>query len=461
MIDVERLWFRNELLQATEQDAIKEVLSTALHAVDPYQAVCNLVKRGKTEVSIGDHGLNLDSFHHIYLLGFGKASIAMAIAILDSFGKRIDDGWIITKDDHVGEYSTRIKEFPQIKVFEASHPIPDERGVRATQNIISEASKIYEKDLVIVLVSGGGSSLFTLPYHGIKLQDIQKVTQLLLNCGASIDEINIVRKHIDLVKGGGLARILYPAKVMTIILSDVIGDPLDKIASGPTVADLSTFDDAINLLKKYSLWANIPEAIRDSLSAGSLNKIPDTPKPGNKIFNTVECILAGNNSTAGRAGLVAASGLGFNTIFLGSYFQGEARDFGKFLAAIARQIDATGEPVARPACIAAGSETTVQIRGTGIGGRNQEAALGSVEVVSGLPKLALVFMATDGGDGSSPAAGAIVTGTTLTRAEKMGLSVNDYLQNNDSFNFFRLLGDNLITGPTLTNVNDLAFVFLF
>jgi hydroxypyruvate reductase len=461
MIDLKKQWLRNELLHATELAAVNKVLSAALDSVDPYQAVCNLVSYENSELRIGYHELNIDVFHNIYLLAFGKASIAMALAILDCFGKRIDEGWIITKDDHFGEYSSRIKEFPQIQVFEASHPIPDERGLRATQYIISETSKINESDLVIVLISGGGSALFTLPYEGIILQDIQEITQLLLNYGASIDELNVVRKHLDQVKGGGLAQKLYPAKAVTLILSDVIGDPLDKIASGPMVADPSTFKDAVSIIEKYSLWATIPETIRDFFSLGVMNQIPDTPKQDNYVFKMVECTLAGNNSIAGRAGLQTASKLGFNTLFLGSYFQGEAKDFGGFLAAIARQIDLTGEPIARPACIAAGGETTVQIKGTGVGGRNQEAALGSVKDVAGIPDLALVFMATDGGDGSSPAAGAIVTGTTYERAMNLSLSVNDYLKNNDSFNFFKQLGDNLITGPTLTNVNDLAFVFLF
>jgi glycerate 2-kinase len=288
---------------------------------------------------------------------------------------------------------------------------------------------------------------------------MQELTNYLLACGANINEINALRKHLDRVKGGGLASMAAPAAVVTLILSDVVGDPLDVIASGPTVPDPSTYEQAYQILKKFGLLDRVPRSIAERLEGGQRNEHPETPKPGDPVFERVQNIIIGSNIQAARAAVNQAQKEGLHTMLLTTWLQGEARQAGRFLAAVGRQINADNQPVVRPACIVAGGETTVTIKGDGLGGRNQEMALGAVSELAGLPDSALITLATDGGDGPTDAAGAIVTGETLYQAYQMGLNSDDFLVRNDAYNFFEPLGDLLKPGPTHTNVNDLAFLF--
>jgi hydroxypyruvate reductase len=320
---------------------------------------------------------------------------------------------------------------------------------------------VNEDDLVICLISGGGSALLVSPVPGISLSELQVLTKVLLAGGASIDEINTLRKHLEQLKGGGLARLACPASLITLILSDVVGDPLDVIASGPTVPDPTTFADAWNILERYNLVDRIPSPLVHHLQNGCRGKLPDTPKPGDPLFNKIQNVIIGNNRQAAVAAIHQAEVEGLNCMLLTTYLQGEARQAGRFLAAIARQVVESGAPIPRPACIVAGGETTVTLIGDGLGGRNQELALAAVSDLAGQDQIALIALATDGGDGPTDAAGAIVTGRTLERARAIGLEPAHFLANNDAYHFFDPLGDLIRTGPTQTNVTDLAFLFAF
>jgi hydroxypyruvate reductase len=346
-----------------------------------------------------------------------------------------------------------------IRILEAGHPLPDERGVTGSQQIEDLLSGTQPDDLVICLISGGGSALLVSPSPGITLDDMQELTTSLLACGANINEINALRKHLDRVKGGGLAGMAAPAAIATLILSDVVGDPLDVIASGPTVPDPSTYGQAYQILEKYHLLDRVPRSITSRLEEGQRGELPETPKPGDPVFERVQNVIIGSNIQAAGAAVSQAQKEGLHTLLLTTWLQGEARQAGRFLAAVGRQINADNQPVVRPACVVAGGETTVTIKGNGFGGRNQEMALGAVSELAGLPDSALITLATDGGDGPTDAAGAVVTGETQYQAHQMGLSPDDFLVRNDAYNFFEPLGDLLKPGPTHTNVNDLAFLF--
>ncbi|HMN60082.1 MAG TPA: DUF4147 domain-containing protein, partial [Anaerolinea sp.] len=312
----------------------------------------------------------------------------------------------------------------------------------------------------LCLISGGGSALLTCPAEGISLDDMRAVTGLLLGCGANINEMNAVRKHLDLVKGGGLARWAAPARTAALILSDVIGDPLDVIASGPCVPDSSSFASAWSILERYNLIDRLPEAVRARLQSGLRGQVAETPKPGDPLFERVQNEVIASNYQAAQAALEQARRDGWQTLLLTTYLQGEARQAGRMLAAVARQAAGSAEPLGRPACLVLGGETTVTLRGDGLGGRNQELALGAVAEMDGLADAFLVALATDGGDGPTDAAGAVVTGETLVRARAAGLDPADFLARNDAYHFFQPLADLLLPGPTQTNVNDLAFLFL-
>jgi hydroxypyruvate reductase len=381
----------------------------------------------------------------------------MAQAILNILGGYIRSGVIVTKS-----VPTNLTfSLTQLNIFEGSHPIPDERSVMGANAIIEYLSSTTENDLVIFLVSGGGSALMTSPVACVELEHLQALTHSLLDCGANIYEINTLRKHLSRVKGGGLARLAAPSEVITLLLSDVVGDPLDVIASGPTVPDPTTYDDAFAVLRKYRLENSLPNPILTHLQKGKLGVIPDTPKEDDPIFIKVQNFIIGNNYTAASAAMQQARKEGFNTLLLTSSLVGEARSVGSLFAAIVKQIDTTGEPIPRPACVIAGGETTVTITGNGKGGRNQELALSTVEGIAGIHDIMLITLATDGEDGPTDAAGAVVTGNTLKRAIDYGLDHRDFLNRNDSYHFFKCLEENLKSGPTGTNVCDLTFIFAF
>lgn len=445
------------LRKSSHGEQIVRIMAAALEAVDPVSAVKNHFTCQDSQLSIIDRVYDLSICDNIYLVSFGKASIPMAEAALEILGKHFTSGIVITKSIP----SSLAISHPRLTIIEASHPVPDKRSVEAANKIIDLLTTTTENDLVIFLVSGGGSALLTSPVPGIELEHIQFLTKSLLGCGANIKEINTLRKHLSQVKGGGLARLTAPSQAVTLVLSDVVGDPLEVIASGPTVPDPTTYDDALSILGKYQLEESIPRPILDHLLGGKHGLIPDTPKKGDPIFNKVQNVIIGNNYLAAQAAIQQAKREGFNTLLLTTSLEGEARFAGRFLAAIARQIDATGDPIPRPACVIAGGETTVTITGDGKGGRNQELALSMVSEIANLPDVMLITLATDGDDGPTDAGGAVVTGNTYSLASSKGLDPVEYLNRNDSYHFFNHLKDNLKPGLTGTNVCDLTFIFAF
>jgi glycerate 2-kinase len=429
------------------------VMAAALEAVDPGIAVREHLRRDKNQLLISGKTYDLSAYRRIVLIGAGKAGAPMAQASAEILGGYLEGGLVIVKEGYLGDPID-----PVIEVLEAGHPIPDQRGQDATLRMLDMLDGLGRKDLVLFLISGGGSALMHVPVEGVSLADLQQLTATLLAVGADITEINTLRKHLDRVKGGGLARAAAPADMVTLVLSDVVGDPLDVIASGPTVPDSSTFQDAWKVLERYSILNQIPVSVREHLSRGVRGDIPDTPKRDDPIFERGAHIIVGNNRRAAEAASRAARSIGFRTLLLTSRLQGEARQAGKILGALARQVEMAARSA--PLCLIAGGETTVTVSGDGHGGRNQELALGAVEELAGLAGVGLLALATDGGDGPTDAAGAVVTGESLERAMLLGLDPRAYLARNDAYHFFDPLGDLLKPGPTQTNVNDLTFLFV-
>lgn len=440
------------------RDMAKAVFLKAVSAVDPYRRLKEIAHIDKNRLIIGaeevsEKVFDLNEFERIFLVGTGKASSSMAQAIEEIFGGRITKGLITTKYGHA--LPLRFTE-----IIEAGHPLPDPKGLEGARKVKDLLTNTGPKDLVLFLISGGGSALLPLPADKITLEEKQELTQLLLDCGADIKEINTIRKHISQMKGGWLARWAYPSTVITFILSDVVGDPLDVIASGPTVPDTSTFQESWEILKRYGLINEIASSIRNHLQAGREGKIKETPKAKESVFEKVHNMIIGSNIVALRAAEKEFSLAGFNTIILSSSIVGETREAARFHGAIAREVVSTGKPIDRPACILSGGETTVTIRGSGLGGRNQEFALSGAFEISGLEKTVLLSGGTDGTDGPTDAAGAMADHTTITRARQLGLDSMKFLENNDSYHFFEKLGDLLITGPTHTNVMDVRILLV-
>jgi hydroxypyruvate reductase len=454
------------LRAASWGQAVARILAAALDAADPAAAVQRYLRRDGQLLHAGERTYDLRNYQRVFIVGAGKAGAPMARAAADILGDRLEAGLMLVKgyDDapssQIAEPHLQSTSY-NLQFVAAGHPIPDERGVAGARQIAGLLDQATARDLVIALISGGGSALLTLPAQGISLAELQALTNLLLRCGANINEINTLRKHLDQVKGGGLARLAHPAPTITLVLSDVVGSPLDVIGSGPTVPDTSSFADAYAVLERYGAVADTPAPIVDRLRRGIAGEIAETLKPGDPRFAQVHNLIVGSNPQAAAAALAAARAAGFNTLLLTTFLQAEAREAGRLLAAIAHELANSGQPLPRPACIVAGGETTVTLRGSGRGGRNQELALAAVAELAGLPELALIALATDGGDGPTDAAGAVVTGATLERARALGLDPAAHLARNDAYSFFARLGDLLKPGPTETNVNDLAFVFAF
>jgi hydroxypyruvate reductase len=438
---------------------VARIMAAALDAVAPAEAVRRHLKREGVRIKIGGQAYNLDTFQRVLMIGFGKASIPMGEAAAEILGAFLQEGVLITKSKlSNGEYANGKR---QASIFEGGHPVPNQRSIAGAQKIVDLLTSTTGEDLVIFLISGGGSALLALPAPGIPLGDIQALTELLLACGATINEINCLRKHLSQIKGGQLAQLAAPAQVATLILSDVVGDPLDVIASGPTVPDPTTFADALKILEKFEISDQVPTSIMKHLERGKSGEIPETPKDGNPIFERVQNTIIGNNYQGAKAAIEQAKTEGFNTLLLTTSLQGEASQAGKMIGAIAKQVIATGEPIPRPACIIVGGETTVTIRGEGLGGRNQELSLSAVSELAALPNVMLVTLATDGDDGPTDAAGAVVTGETWKRAQRSRLDPAEHLARNASYEFFDPLDDLLKPGPTHTNVNDLVFLTIF
>ena len=421
-------------------------------------AVLDAVEPGKL---VRDYLLNnpLPKHKRIYLFGIGKASEAMTFAAAETL-THFTDAFAITKlalSTVEGHGSGRT--FERIAVIEGGHPIPDERSVEAGEAALEFVSKLNEDDLLICLISGGGSALMIAPQAGITLRDIQLLTKELLSCGASIDEINLLRSKLDRVKGGGLAR-ATKAKIISLILSDVLGNPLEIIASGPTVTNSKTNSEARSILERYNLLEKIPIGIMNILESDSL--LSALPMQEHTLMGTralaVQNIVIGDIHTAMQAALKQAQAEGFDSEVIDSNLHGEAKEIGLQFGEKLKEERGRKQ---HPFCIIAGGETTVTLHGNGKGGRNQELALAAVNVLDGVQDILLISIATDGDDGPTDAAGAVVNGETRQRAERLGLSAADHLSRNDAYVYFHSLGDLIKPGYTGTNVNDILFLFGF
>lgn len=429
------------------------VLDAALAAVDPHAAVLNHVQVAGATLTAGGLVYDLARYRRIFVLGAGKAGAPMARAVEALLGDRVQAGLVVVKHGHGGV--TR-----RVAIVEASHPVPDEAGLAAGRRVLALAGRAGADDLVIALLSGGGSALLEAPAE-VTLADLQGMTAELLACGATIHEINCLRKHMSLLKGGQLARAVQPATLLTLVLSDVVGSPLDVIASGPTVADPTTWEDGWRIVQKYGLGARLPVGIIDRLEAGRAGQVLDTPKPGDPIFARVQNVIVGDNRIAAEAACACAAALGYRSLLLSTFCEGEARELAKVAVALAKEVRSSGQPVAAPACLVLGGESTVTLgAAAGRGGRNQELALAAALGVAGIEGVTIVALATDGSDGPTDSAGAIVDGGTVARGEALGLDAGDFLRRHDAYPYLQATGDLLVSGPTQTNVNDLLLVFV-
>ena len=435
------------------REKAKSIFFASLKGADPKLCVKRFLMVENGYILAGDLRKKLNEINKILVVGAGKASALMAQATEEVLGDEIDSGAVVSKTG----YQAPLKK---IKLYFGGHPYPDENGVKGTQMIIETVSEAGENDLVISLFSGGGSSLLVSPFDGISLEDKKRITRLLLECGANIDEINTIRKHISKVKGGRLAKLAYPAQIVSLILSDVIGDRLDSIASGPTAPDPTTFKDCLEVLFKYKLMDKIPKSIKVFLENNQNKKDCETLKPGDLVFEKVKNIIVGSNLTALKEAQRKAKELDFNTLMLSSTISGDTRKAALEHAELARRIKVEKKIVPPPACVISGGETTVEVKGKGLGGRNQEFVLVSAIEIDGLKNVVIASLNTDGTDGPTDAAGAICDGFTVSRAKKKNLDPKEYLDQNDSYHFFQQLGDLIKTGPTNTNVMDIHIILV-
>ena len=429
------------------------MFDAALRAVDPAAATMRHVVREGNNLQIGGISCDLDRFDGIYVVGAGKAGAMMAGAMESILGDRLAGGVVNVKYGHT-------VPLQRVELIEAGHPIPDAAGVEGTAKIAGLLERLGEDDLVFCLLSGGGSALMPLPADGVTLEEKQAVTGRLLRCGATINEINTIRKHISRVKGGRLARLASPARLVNLVLSDVIGDPLDVIASGPTVPDESTYSDCRAILERYGLKDDLPPSVIRHLDAGMKGAEPETPGPGDPVFDRTQNVMIANTRQALDTARTEAEKRGYNALVLSSSIDGETREIARVYSALAREIARHGDPVPGPACVISGGETTVTLRGGGKGGRNQEFVLAAATGIGGMERTVVFSAGTDGTDGPTDAAGAVADGQTLERAAEKGLDADACLDDNDAYHFFEPLGDLVMTGPTHTNVMDLRLLLV-
>jgi glycerate 2-kinase len=441
-----------------DKQNLVDIFNAALAAVDPYNAVLKAASVEHDHLHVAGTNYDLATFERIIVVGAGKATARMALAVESLLGNRIAAGLIVVKEEHTAP----LKIIGQV---EASHPVPNEAGIAGAQRILDMVRAADEKTLVICLLSGGASALLVAPVEGLTLQDKQEATRLLLNAGASINELNAVRKHLSAVKGGRLAQAAYPAQLAALIVSDVIGDPLAVIASGPTSADNSTFADAWAVIEKFGLQKKLPPRVADYLQRGIAGQVPETVKANDPCLNKTHNIIIAGIGQALDAAKEMAVRLGFSAKTVSDTLQGEARDAARFLAQAARD-ELAGMQANQRRCLLCGGETTVAVRGNGKGGRNQEFALAFALEIEGLRGVVMLSAGTDGSDGPTDAAGAIVDGNTASHAKELGLDPLRYLTNNDSYAFFQQLDtasgahSHFKTGPTGTNVMDIQIVLL-
>lgn len=430
-----------------------DIFQAGLSAVRPMAAIENNCILDNDVLTIAAQQYELRRFEQIFVVGAGKAGASMGQALEKILGDRISRGLICVKYGHSLPLS-------RIQLLEAGHPVPDESGIAAAKEIYELAQAANDKTLVICLISGGGSSLIPYPVEGISLADKQEVTRVLLSCGATIHEINAIRKHLSAIKGGGLAKAVFPATLVTLILSDVIGDDLDSIASGPCVPDRRTFADCLNIIDKYEIKGMVPETIIRHLEAGLAGHVPETPKAGEPFFENSQNVIIAGNFNALEQARKKAEELGYHVLQLSSMLEGDTTDLAINHIAIASDIQQHDIPVKTPACILSGGESTVRIKGQGKGGRNQEFALAAAIRLDGEQGMTVLSAGTDGNDGPTDAAGAVADEMTLSKARKESLIAQSYLADNDSYNFFDKLDDLYKTGPTNTNVMDIRIVLV-
>jgi hydroxypyruvate reductase/glycerate 2-kinase len=430
----------------------EQIFLAGVASVLPDILITRAMSLNENCLKIGTLSYNLETIENIYVIGAGKASAMMGAEVEKILGPRITEGHIAVKYG----YSCKLN---YIDITEAGHPIPDPNGLKATTEILKIAGAANCNDLVICLLSGGGSSLLPDIPEGCSAEDMIKVNDLLVNCGASISEINAVRKHLSIVKGGQLARIVYPATIVNLILSDVPGDHLDVIASGPTVPDPTTYLQALTVVATFGLSRTIPRGILTSLKEGAAGKRPETPKSGDPVFNKTYNILVGSNRVALEAAKVKALDLNINAVIIDDQLQGDISTVAEYIVGTSMKFKSDNDEV-KPVCLLFGGETTVKMTGKGAGGRNQHLALMCALLLQNHPGITVLSAGTDGTDGPTNAAGAVVDSDTVTEALLKNIDPQKYLSEFDSFHFFKKTGNQIITGPTMTNVMDIIVVIV-
>ena len=441
---------RHSLFQRWRRDALA-IFKFGVKAVDPATVIPHVLKREQ-------HGLRFYRWQwqgegRVWIFGAGKASARMAQVVESVLGEAIAGGLVITKEGH--RLPTQ-----RVEVREAAHPIPDNRSVAATKAMIERMAEVARSDLVLFLLSGGASALLEWPREPIELDDLRLVTDQLLRCGASIHEINAVRKHLSRVKGGQLLRYLPGGTVWTMMISDVVGGRPDSIGSGPTVPDTTTFEEVRAILDRYGLWQDLPPAVRAMVRDGCQEKVPETPKPGDPLFRTAHARIIADNQKALVAAVREARSRGYHAMVLSGYIEGETHETARFLVSLARQVHRHGQPIRPPACLLMGGETTLVVRGEGRGGRNQEFALYAGTLLEDEEPIVILSAGTDGTDGPTDAAGGIMDVTLVKKAAARGIDPVIHLKRNDAYPCLETLGGLIRTGPTYTNVMDIMLALI-
>ncbi|MEC4891125.1 MAG: glycerate kinase [Nitrospira sp.] len=437
---------RLQIPASPARSVIARLIRAGLEASDPALVLPRIVRREGHILHVGRRRYDLRSFDRVVVVGAGKAAARMVQALERVVGPRLEGGLVVVKKGH--RVPTR-----RVTVMEAGHPIPDRAGLKAAVELRKHVASCGARDLLFVVISGGASSLIPAPVPGVHLADKRRMTELLLRSGATIHDINIVRKHLSAIKGGRLAE-STTATMVTLILSDVIGDDLASIGSGPTMPDPSSFQDAIAVLKRYRLWATAPDSIREYLARGRQGVVRETPKPGAR-FRRVQHEIIGNNAQALAAIEAAARQAGLRTVLFSTALVGEAAQEGEDFAALAERLASGKGMLRRPCCVVAGGEPTVTVTGHGKGGRAQEFAVAAARKIGGLPNIWIAAVGTDGTDGPTDVAGAVVSGGTLEQAKEKGISLRRALLAHDTYRALKSLKSHIVTGPTGTNVNDL------
>jgi hydroxypyruvate reductase len=446
-----------DLFRSTPQpEQVATLLQSTLNRADPYQAVLDYLQKNSKDLALGSMETSPNSFSHLRVLSIGKAALPMTKAAVDQFGKMITDGMVVYKNP-----DPSIALPNEIQLVKGDHPIPGENSLKAGRMVIQFLEKIEEFDFLLVLLSGGGSALLIAPTEGISLASLQDLTQKLIASGATIQEMNIIRRHLDLLKGGGVIKRAHGARTLSLVISDVIGNELSSVASGVTTFDVSTFEEAVKVLQKYKLDQSIDPSIWKYLNAGKQGLFEETIKPGDQRLENTQIQLILSNPDSIKSGEQTARKIGWEVVPVKNLYTGEAKEVGTQLAEFLSKMAKARKKSFKPTVAIFGGEPTVHVTGTGKGGRNLELGLSAVDILDGVEDVALISFSTDGEDGPTDAAGVIVTGKTAEIAKQNGLSVKAFLAENDSYHFFEKVGGLIKTGPTGTNVNDLVFLIAF